>query len=154
MESHFLDLHLTVTGGVYGAPGKLQLFCWLNAVRLPGAPSHSTLVTVYPTPQGELAVTESTLSKRDVATLLRLLVNLGFPARPLKVKRVFDTSDVWQHVVLRAILNDDADTLELGLCCSGFEGQDADGLRGAFQRLLSIAGPLGHGDWYNLTGRL
>ncbi len=153
MESHFLDLHLTVTGGTYGAAGKLQLFCWLNAIRLPGAAPQSTLVTVYPAPQGELAVKESVPSARDVASFLRLLVNLGFPARPLRVEGVFDTSDAWQHVVLRAILNDDSETLELGLCCSGFEGDDADGLRGTFGRLLGIAGLLGRGDWYNLTGR-
>ncbi len=84
---------------------------------------------------------------------MRLLVNLGFPARPLRVKGVFDTSDAWQHVVLRAILNDDSETLELGLYCSGFEGEDAGGLRGMFGRLLGVAGLLGHGDWHNLTGR-
>ncbi len=153
MESHFLDLHLTVTGGVYGGAGKLQLFCWLNAVRLPRSAPQSTLVTVYPSVQGELVVKELVPSARDVASFLRLLVKLGFPARPLRVKGVFDTSDAWQHVVLRAILNDDSETLELGLYSSGFEGDDADSLRGAFQRLLGIAELLRHGVWYNLTGR-
>ena len=154
MEHFFLDLHLTVTGGSFSTVGELHLYCWLRAVQLPGTASAGNLVTVRPSAAtGELEVSESAVEARRAAPLVSLLEDLRFPAQRPLVEDVFDTSDFWQHVIFRVTLNDDSDAVELALCSSGFEGEDAAGLRAVFRGVLEIAGVTDQRCWHNLAGR-
>lgn len=150
MDAVFLDLHLTVTGGAFSAVGELQLYCWLRAVRLPGHVCSAKLVAVDRR-EGGLGVRESDLETERLAPLVSLLADLGFPARRPRVEGAFDTSDFWQHVVLRVTLNDDAETVELSLCSSGFEGEDASALRKVFRWILETAGVSDRAVRNNLT---
>jgi hypothetical protein len=149
-----LDLHLRVSGGAYNAVGALRLFCWLKAIRVPRMLDHGNLVVVHPDPAGgALAAREVPLETRRLEPLVAALRDLGFPAARPQIEEVFDTSDGWEHAVLRAVLDDDSDTLELSFCSSGFKGRDAEGLRRVFREILAIAGVGDRGSWYNLTGR-
>lgn len=151
MDALFLELHFSVTGGAYTAIGDLELYCWLRAVRLPGHVDAAKLVAVDRR-GGQLGVRESDLEIGRLASFVSLLEDLGFPARRLRVEGAFDTSDFWQHVVLRVTLNDDTETVELSLCSSGFEGEDADGLRRVFRWILETADAGDRRRWRNLTG--
>lgn len=153
MDAFFLDLNLTVTAGTYDTVGGLRLFCWIKAVRL-GAerPARGRLVALHSSAGRGLVPSERELMPRELKSLVAHLHELRFPEAKPRVEGVFDTSDVWEHVVLRVALNDDTDTLELSLCASGFEGEDAGALRAAFGALLAAAGVLEEGDWFNLTG--
>ena len=137
MDKFLLDLHLAVTAGAYNAVGELRLFCWLKAIRVPRMLDRGNLVVVRPdNPDGGLAARETDLPTSEVVPLVEALAELGFPAAKPRIDECFDTSDVWEHAVLRAMLNDDSDTLVLSLCASGFEGRDAPALRRVFRRIL------------------
>lgn len=150
MKAIFLDLHLSVTGGAYTTVGELQLYCWLRAVRLPDHLDAAKLVVVTRR-GGKLEVREPPLEIRQVASLLSVLEDLGFPPRRPRVEDVFDTSDSWQNVVLRVRLNDDVGTLELSLCSSGFEGEDAGVLRKVFRWILETSQSNHRDLWSNLV---
>ncbi len=154
MDKLLLDLHLAVTGGAYNTVGELRLFCWIKAIRIPRMLGRGSLVVLHPgNPRGELTARETQLPTAEVEPLVSALTELGFPGQPPRIDEVFDTSDLWEHAVLRAMLGDDSETLELSLCSSGFKGQDATGLRRVFQRILEIAGVGEAAAWHNLTGR-
>ncbi len=155
MDRFLLDLHLAVTGGAYNTVGELRLFCWIKAIRVPRMLDQGSLVVVHPgDPGGGLAARETRLSTAQVEPLVAALTELEFPARAPRIDEVFDTSDVWEHAILRAALDDDSATAELSLCSSGFKGRDAGGLRRVFQRILEVAGVGDPGTWHNLTGQL
>lgn len=149
----YLDLLLTVTGGSFNVVGRLRLFCWLKAIRNPGFEPRGRRVVVQPSePGGQLEPREQEFEPGRVEGLVKALQDLGFPERPLQVEPVFDTSDVWEHVVLRVTLNDATAEVNLGLLASGFDGEDAEGLREVFRRLLDVVGLRRQSGWYNLTG--
>lgn len=154
MDFLFLDLQLTVSGGAYSTVGDLQLFCWLRAFREDTArPARGKMVALCsPASASALTTAERELEPPQIEALAARLERLRFPCAKPRVEEVFDTSDSWQHVVLRATLNDETDTLELSLCSSGFDGEDAAALRDFFRLLLEIAGVPGPDGRKNLTG--
>ncbi len=155
LETFYLDLYLTVTSGSFDIVGQLQLFCWLKAFRAPGFEQRGHLVVVHPSaPDGALLTREQDVEAGRAEALVRALQGLEFPDRSPRVEPVFDTSDIWEHVVLRLTLNDATASLDLGLFASGFDGEDAEGLREVFRRLLDAAGLREHADWRSLTGEL
>lgn len=154
MDFLFLDLQLTVTGGAFSIVGDLRLFCWLRAVKQGvERPARGKTVALRPSAAASGFTTrEREIEPRQIESLAARLERLRFPRAKPRVEEVFDTSDFWEHVVLRVTLNDDTDTLELSLCSSGFDGEDAAALRDLFQLLLEIADVPDPGDWKNLTG--
>lgn len=154
MDFFFLELQLTVTAGVFYAVGGLRLFCWLKAIKMGAeAPLQAKLVAVRSSVSGSaFTSSERELSATEVGELIAHLRRLRFPECKPAVEGVFDTSDGWENAVLRATLNDDTGVVELAMCASGFDGEDAAALRAVFRRLLATAGVLGEDDWRNLTG--
>ncbi len=154
MDKFLLDLHLAITGGAYNTVGELRLFCWIKAIRIPRMLDRGSLAVVHQgNPGGELAARETRLPTAAVEPLVSALEELGFPARSPRIDEVFDTSDVWEHAILRAMVNDDSGSVELSLCSSGFKGRDAGGLRRVFRRIFEVAGLGDLEGWHNLTGR-
>ena len=152
-DAYFFELSLIVTSGAFNFVGGPRLFCWLKAIQAPGFEERGRLAVFHPEkPGGVLVPEERSVDITAVEPLVTALRELGFPERAPQVEPVFDSSDGWEHVVLRVTMNDTTRTLDLMFYLSGLEGDDAERLTEVFRRLFDTIGLRGRGDWYNLTG--
>jgi len=85
----------------------------------------------------------------QVDQLGMLLKAFRFPEHAPHVDGIIDSSDSWYQTILRVALDSLQRTLDLNFQCSGYDGDDAEGLRALFRHLTTMAGaPCG----YELTG--
>jgi hypothetical protein len=137
-----LELGLVESSGPWFKPGSPKLYCWFHAVHLPGTPHDQGKVSVLSVDQAtgvwrELTRPVTIDQSREV---LAAVTALGLPGRAPDVEGVVDTSDGWTRVVFWVRTEGGARCVDIDMHSSGFEGRDADALRGLFRRLFALAG--------------
>jgi hypothetical protein len=138
-----LTVSLTHADGPLGHPPRLKLSLYLSGLRLnDGVQARGTRAGSQ-----EFPVTAAQFEE-----LCRTAEATGFPIRLPEVEGKNDTSDRWAQVLLFLSLDGAAQTLDLSLLSSGFEGPDAPALRRFFSVLLSVAGVQDESIRFDLVG--
>lgn len=137
-----LEISLAETGGWVGKVGRPRLYCTLNAVHLPGTEIDDAMISIVARDRSTDSWQEHTrrLTLEQSQAILASLDKLGITEKPLQVESVFDTSDLWSRLSFRGRDGDKSFALDIGMQSSGFDGNDAEGLRGLLRQLFDYAG--------------
>jgi hypothetical protein len=145
-----VDLLLTETAGLLSSIGRPTLYARLSALigYPPGTSANiAVLAAHFEHPRQRLSSDASIswheytapISETQVRPLLRGLYRIGFPQRLPRVNGVVDTSIGCTTISLLARINDEPPwTFSVSMQSSGFEGEDAEGLRDLCRRLFAL----------------
>jgi len=122
--------------------GSPYLFGWLRACYMePGFIADGRAVVLARESQSAgWAQYQGPVTRPDADSLVSAFALLGVPERAPRVEGVPDSSDTWVMSTMRVAVNGRTQTFTIQAQCSGFRGQEADGLRAAFQRILALSG--------------
>jgi hypothetical protein len=137
-----LQLSLVESSGAWFKPGSPTLYCWFSAVHLPGTPHDEGKVSVLSVDRGTRAWRELTrpVAVEQSREVLAGLAALGLPGRAPDVKGVVDTSEGWDRIAFGVRMEGGSRCVDIDMASSGFDGGDAEPLRGLFRRLFALAG--------------
>lgn len=137
-----VEVDWTEAVGPLTSVGSPYLFGWLRACYMePGFIADGRVVVLAREPQAANWVQyRGAVTRPDADTLVSAFALLGVPERAPRVESVVDSSDTWFESVVRVAVNGRIQTFTLQTQCSGFRGQEADGLRAVFQRILGLSG--------------
>jgi hypothetical protein len=151
-EVTIVEIDWTEAVGTQGSVGSPYLFGWLRAAYVqPGLISDGrvfVLARKSQTASWEQFQGLVTLPEAD--TLVSALAVLGIPVRAPRIEMVLDSSDTWTTSCVRMAVGNQTQTFTIETQCSGFRGQEADGLRAVFQRILDLSG---YGHQQSMFGR-
>ena len=141
-EVTIVEIDWTEAVGTHGSVGWPYLFGWLRAAYVqPGLISDGRVVVLAK--QSQSASWEQfhgPVTLPDADTLVSTLAVLGIPEREPAVEMVLDSSDTWFTSSVRMVVGDQAQSFTIQTQSSGFGGQEADGLRAVFRRILDLSG--------------
>lgn len=137
-----VEVTLLESGGPFGTVGEPRMFCRYSAAHLPGTHLDDGKVSVVvrdrATQSWREYVRQTTFD--DARNVIAQLEAMGIPGRTPEAAGVVDTSDGWTSLSFRVMADQDATALDIGMQSSGFDGTDAERLRGLFRDLFALAG--------------
>lgn len=141
-EVTIVEIDWTEAVGTQGSVGSPYLFGWLRAAYVqPGLISDGRVVVLAQKSQSaNWEQYHGPVTLPDADTLVSALALLGIPERGPGVEMVLDSSDTWFTSSVRMVVGDQTQTFTIQTQSSGFGGQEADGLRAVFQRILDLSG--------------
>ncbi len=137
-----LSLVLIQSSGWFYQVGFPTLLCWLHSAHLPASTIDDGKIVVIHYDQIRRGWNEHAreVTMEQSQRILERLKRLGFPTRLPAVDGKEDTGNQWSHLSLQVGINNQSSLLSVSMQSSGFEGRDADLLRGLFQDLFRLAG--------------
>lgn len=141
-EVTIVEIDWTESVGPHGSVGSPYLFVWLRAAYVrPGLISDGRVVVLAKESQSaSWEQLQGPVSLPDADTLVSALALLGIPERGPRVEMVLDSSDTWFASSIRIVVGDQSQAFTIQTQSSGFKGQEADGLRAIFRRILDLSG--------------
>jgi hypothetical protein len=141
-EVTIVEIDWTESVGAQGSVGSPYLFGWLRAAYVrPGLISDGRVVVLARKSQSaEWEQCQGHVTLPDADTLVSALALMGIPERGPRVEMVFDSSDTWFTSSVRVVVGEQTRAFTIQTQSSGFGGQEADGLRAVFQRILDLSG--------------
>lgn len=141
-EVTIVEIDWTESVGAQGSVGSPYLFGWLRAAYVrPGLISDGRVVVLARESQSaNWEQYQGHVSLPDADTLVSALAVLGIPERGPRVEMILDSSDTWVTSSVRIVVGDQTQAFTIQMQSSGFGGQEADGLRAVFQRILDLSG--------------
>ncbi|MBV8858217.1 MAG: hypothetical protein JOZ02_14900 [Acidobacteria bacterium] len=141
-EVTIVEIDWTEAVGAQGSVGSPYLFGWLRAAYVqPGLISDGRVVVLARKNQSaDWEQYQGPVTLPEADTLVSALAVLGIPERGPRVEMVLDSSDTWFTSSVRMVVGEQAQTFTIQTQSSGFGGQEADGLRAVFRRILDLSG--------------
>ena len=141
-EITIVEIDWTEAVGPQTSVGSPYLFGWLRACYMePGFIADGRVVVLARESQSaDWVQYQGTVTQPDADTLVSAFALLGVPERAPRVESVVDSSDTWFTSIVRVVVYDQIQTFTIQTQNSGFKGQEADGLRAVFQRILDLSG--------------
>ena len=141
-EVTILEIDWTEAAGSPGSVGAPYLFGWLRAAYVrPGLISDGRVVVLAQKDQSSgWDRYQGLVTLTDADTLVSALALLGIPERAPRVESVTDASEAWRASSVRVVVADQVRTFTIETQSSGFRGEDAEGLRAVFRRILELCG--------------
>lgn len=141
-EITIVEIDWTEAVGPRAGVGSPYLFGWLRACYMePGFIADGRVVVLArETPSADWAQYRGPVTKPDADTLVSAFALLGIPERAPRVESVPDSSDTLFTGGIRVTVYDQTQAFTIQTQCGGFRGQEADGLRSIFQRVLDLSG--------------
>lgn len=151
-EVTIVEIDWTEAVGAQGSVGLPYLFGWLRAAYVqPGLISDGRVVVLAKKSHtASWDQFHGPVTLPDADTLVCALAVLGIPERGPGVEMILDSSDTWFTSSVRVVVGDQARSFTIQTQSSGFGGQEADGLRAIFQRILDLSG---YGHQQSMFGR-
>jgi len=141
-EVTIVEIDWTEAVGPQTSVGSPYLFGWLRACYMePGFIADGRVVVLARESQeADWTQYQGPVTQSEAETLVSAFALLGIPERAPKVESVLDSSDRWFTSILRVAVYEQIQTFTIQTQSSGFKGDDADGLRSIFQRVLKLSG--------------
>jgi hypothetical protein len=137
-----VEVSLAETCGPFGKVGWPRLYCWFKAVHVPGTSIDDAKISVLARVDSTKSWQEHTrrLTLEQAQDIVESLQKLGIPEKSIQVEGVVDSSDGWSALYVRVQVDTRVFALDIHMQSSGFEGDDAEELRGFFRQLFERAG--------------
>lgn len=141
-EVTMVEIDWSESVGPQTSVGSPYLFGWLRACYMePGFIADGRVVVLARKSQSaDWTQYQGTVSQSDADGLVSAFALLGVPERAPRVEMVLDSSDTWFTSNVRVAVNGQTHAFNIQTQCGGFKGQEADGLREIFQRVLDLSG--------------
>lgn len=141
-EITLVEIDWTEAVGPQTSVGSPYLFGWLRACYMePGFIAEGRVVILARESQtADWTQYQGVVSQPDADTLVSAFALLGVPERAPRVESVLDSSDIWFTSIVRVVINGQLQTFTIQTQGGRFQGQEADGLRAIFQRILDLSG--------------
>jgi hypothetical protein len=141
-EVTVLEVDWTEAIGAATSVGSPYLFGWLRAFYVqPGLIAEGQVVVVAREAQ-TAGWTEyrGAVTLPEADTLVSAFAVMGVPERVPRVESIPDSSDTLYTCSVRVVVDQRTQSFTVQAQSSGFGGDDADGLREVFQRILKLSG--------------
>lgn len=141
-EVTIVEIDWTESVGPQTNVGSPYLFGWLRACYMnPGFIADGQVVVLAREAQSaDWTQYQGLVTQSDADALVCEFALLGVPERAPQIELVLDSSDIWFTSCLRVSVFGKIQTFTIQTQSSGFKGQEADGLRSIFQRILDLSG--------------
>jgi hypothetical protein len=144
MESAYFSVEVTLveTSGLFFRAGHTVLFLRFMALAGIGPAGGEARVELLVRPHSRAAWQgyDREVPPEEARAFARSLKALGIPGRCLDVEDITDTSDSWSAIDFRVRTDEGRFELRLDMHSSGYQGTDAEGLRGLFAHLFALTG--------------
>jgi hypothetical protein len=140
-EITIVEIDWTETIGTVTSIGSPYLFGWLRAYYVqPGMIADGQVVVVAREDQSDdWTQYQGPVSLPDADTFVSAFAVMGIPEQAPRVESVPDSSDTLFTGSVRVVVGQQMQTFTVQTQSSGFRGDDADGLRAVFQRILNLS---------------
>lgn len=144
MQQEITDIEIdwTEAVGPSSSVGSPYLFGWLRATYMrPGCIEDGRVIVIARDNQSMVWTHyQGPVSLVEADTLVSAFAVLGVAERAPRVENIPDSSDTWFKCTVRGSFGGRAQSFTLQTQRNGFRGQDADGLRAVFQRVIHLSG--------------